>query len=78
MTTMIHLIAKSQGKGEKKRLFVGLADRLSALSERFWFALSFILFVVMGPFAVFAVLLGLFSLAKEQRSKEAAEPASLP
>ncbi len=48
----------------------------SSLSEPFWFCLSFLLFLLMGPFSAVAVLFGLCTLAKENKSKMI-EPASI-
>ncbi|MFP3983626.1 MAG: hypothetical protein ACLFV2_08055 [Desulfurivibrionaceae bacterium] len=77
MSTMLHLIANSQKKIETRTLIMRLADRFNGLNERFWFLTTFILFVVMGPFSVLAVMIGLFSLAKNQANQEASEPVSL-
>ena len=49
---------------------------LARLSEPFWFCMSFLLFLLMGPFSAVAVLVGLYTLAKENKSKMI-EPASL-
>jgi small neutral amino acid transporter SnatA (MarC family) len=46
------------------------------LSEPFWFCLSFLLFLVMGPFSVIAVVYGLWSLASEENRQKMIEPAS--
>ena len=48
--------------------------RISTLSEVFWFCLSFFLFLLMGPFSVFAVLIGLFSLTGEAQRDRMVEP----
>ncbi len=49
----------------------------SKLSELFWFCLSFLLFLLMGPFSVFAVIIGLCSLAGEKNRSTMTEPASI-
>ncbi len=49
---------------------------LSSWSEPFWFCLSFLLFLLMGPFSAVVVIIGLCSLAKENRGKMI-EPASV-
>ena len=47
-------------------------------SESFWFCLSFLLFIVMGPFSVIAVLIGLWSLASNDECKDnMVEPANI-
>ena len=50
---------------------------LSALSEAFWFCLSLILFLLMGPFSAVAVIIGLCSLASEENRSRMVEPASM-
>ena len=48
------------------------------LSELFWFCLSFLLFIVMGPFSAIAVMIGLWSLATSDECREnMVEPASI-
>ena len=50
----------------------------SKLSEAFWFCLSFLLFLVMGPFSAVAVVIGLWSLAtSEECRSNMVEPASI-
>jgi hypothetical protein len=48
------------------------------VSELFWFCLSFLLFIIMGPFSAVAVLIGLWSLAADDEcGKNRIEPASI-
>lgn len=49
----------------------------SQLSEWFWFFLSFLLFLALGPFSAIAVLFGLKSLASEEQQEQMIEPARL-
>ncbi len=56
--------------------FSGLRKRVEKYSEGFWCTLSFLLFVLMGPFSVFAVLIGLWSLANGEHKNNMVEPAS--
>lgn len=77
MSPISSLIVNTQKREENPILITRMADRFNGLRERFWFLSTFILFMVMGPFSVFAVTIGLFSLAKNQDNKEAPEPASL-
>ncbi|MCK5194532.1 MAG: hypothetical protein KAQ71_12030 [Desulfobulbaceae bacterium] len=76
MSALIHLLTKNQTNLERKSLLTKLHDRFAHLSETFWFCLSLLLFVVMGPFSVFAVVLGLWSLAKNDKARESSEPMS--
>ena len=50
---------------------------LSDLSEPFWFCVSFLLFLLMGPFSAIAVIIGMCSLANEENRSKMVEPASL-
>ena len=50
---------------------------LAQIIESFWFALTFVLFLLMGPFSAIAVLIGLGSLANEESRARMTEPARL-
>lgn len=54
-----------------------MMSRLSALAEPFWFCISLLLFLLMGPFSAVAVIFGLCSLANEENRSKMIEPASL-
>lgn len=49
---------------------------LARMSEPFWFAVAFLLFLAMGPFSVIAVVYGLWSLASGENRERMVEPAS--
>ncbi|MFZ5759079.1 MAG: hypothetical protein ACOY32_05510 [Thermodesulfobacteriota bacterium] len=75
MSALIHLLSAGQRKSEKKSVVEKVAARMSQLSEAFWFTLSLCLFLVMGPFSVFAVIVGLHTLATQGQKKNEPEPA---
>ncbi|WP_310598973.1 hypothetical protein [Desulfobulbus sp.] len=50
---------------------------LAQIIESFWFCLSFILFLLMGPFSAVVVLIGLASLASGEKREQMREPARL-
>ncbi|WP_319588711.1 hypothetical protein [uncultured Desulfobulbus sp.] len=50
---------------------------LGQVTESFWFCLTFVLFLLMGPFSAVAVLIGLGSLASEEHRARMTEPAQL-
>ena len=52
-----------------------MVSLFAGLSEPFWFVVSFLLFLLMGPFSVIAVLIGLCSLASEEHRNKMSEPA---
>lgn len=67
---------------QKKDGDLPLVSRIRALTARlresFWFYLSFLLFIVMGPFSAIAVLIGLWSLASSDECKDnMVEPESI-
>lgn len=73
MSALIHLLSTHQRKNEKKSIVTKLADRMSQLSEAFWFTLSLCLFIIMGPFSIFAVIIGLHSLATKNAKQNEPE-----
>ena len=52
-------------------------SHLTHIAEAFWFCLSFILFLLLGPFSAIVVLIGLGSLASEENRERMSEPARL-
>lgn len=54
-----------------------IRGHLTQISESFWFCLTFLLFLLLGPFSAFAVLIGLGSLANEESRARMTEPARL-
>jgi len=50
---------------------------LTQIIESFWFCLTFLLFLLLGPFSAIAVLIGLGSLASEESRARMSEPARL-
>jgi hypothetical protein len=47
------------------------------VNETTWFLLTFILFLIMGPFSAIAVVIGLFSLSNEETRARMIEPESI-
>lgn len=76
MSALIHLLAESHKNRESGSMITRLARVMGQLSEPFWFALSLILFIAMGPFSVIAVLIGLYSLATREYEKDFPEAAN--
>lgn len=50
---------------------------MAVIGEWFWFGFSFVLFLALGPFSAVVVLIGLKSLASEERQLEMTEPAKV-
>lgn len=76
MSAINHLTTSQAKDGTSTTLFQRLSALASRLSEPFWLCISFLLFIVMGPFSVIAVLYGLWSLANGENREKMTEPAS--
>ncbi|MDD3618390.1 MAG: hypothetical protein RBR09_08555 [Desulfobulbaceae bacterium] len=73
----IHQLTTSHTKSESRpSLFHRLSAFAARLNEPFWLCLSFLLFLVTGPFSVIAVLYGLWSLSRGEYREKMVEPAS--
>jgi len=73
----IHQMVTGQAEtGTRSSLLHRLSSLAARLSEPFWLCVSFLLFIVMGPFSVIAVLYGLWSLASGENREKMTEPAS--
>lgn len=58
-------------------LITWLKAHKGQISEWFWFSLSFLLFLALGPFSAIVALIGLKSLASEEQRQKMVEPARL-
>ena len=68
---------KEMGSDGGHTLSAWLRTHSTQISESCWFCLTFALFLLMGPFSVLAVLMGLRSLASEENQARMTEPARL-
>lgn len=59
-------------RGDDRAAAQSCKEKSSTWGEVFWFALSFVLFLALGPFSVIAVIPGVLSLVPH--SEEAGEP----
>jgi hypothetical protein len=77
--SILHQTITTDQKKDGGLSMVKRASTLAAkLSESFWFCLSFLLFIVMGPFSAIAVVIGLWSLATSEECRDKmVEPASI-
>ncbi|GAB4344993.1 MAG: hypothetical protein Kow0089_21850 [Desulfobulbaceae bacterium] len=57
-------------------LLAELRSTVAQRSETIWLCITFLLFIVMGPFSVIAVLYGLWALAHGENRERMSEPAS--
>jgi len=60
-----------------RSLSTWVRSHLAHIVESFWFCLTFVLFLLMGPFSAVVVLIGLGSLASEENRDKMIEPARL-
>lgn len=58
-------------------LITWLKAHRGQFSEWFWFCLSFLLFLALGPFSAIVALIGLKSLASPEQQQKMIEPARL-
>lgn len=64
------------GSEAHNSIIKSLINRFTQLSETIWLCITFLLFIVMGPFSVFAVMYGLWALATGENKEKMVEPAS--
>lgn len=76
MSALIHLLADHHRKQQEKSIYTRMAAFISKISEPFWFVFSFVLFLVMGPFSIIAVVAGLYQLSVNARNQKSPEPAN--
>jgi hypothetical protein len=76
MRALHHTQAGHHEKQENDSLCKSLLSRISELSEIIWLCITFLLFIVMGPFSVIAVIYGLWALATGENKERMIEPAS--
>ncbi len=76
MSILNHTLT-GEGKRRRERSFFKSIGRCRAKgSEAFWFCLSLLLFLLMGPFSAIAVVIGVCSLATDKNRESMIEPAS--
>ena len=77
MNIMPHNQADRTENDGGRSLFTWVRTHLAHIIESFWFCLTFVLFLLMGPFSAVVVLIGLGSLASEENRAKMSEPAPL-
>jgi len=75
MTTFNHLLTDHRGYGTCLSTVKRIGAVASRLSETLWLCLTFLLFLATGPFSIFAVIFGLYSLASRAGREHMEEPA---
>lgn len=77
MSALINLLAKGSAGHKQHSVIARVHNRFARLGEIFWFCLALLLFVLLGPFSIIAVIIGLFSLAGTKENRQAVKPASI-
>ncbi|MDD2464875.1 MAG: hypothetical protein PHI97_12840 [Desulfobulbus sp.] len=77
MNTLPHNQANRIENDGGRSLSSWVRIHLAHIVESFWFCLTFVLFLLMGPFSAVVVLIGLGSLASEENREKMIEPARL-
>ncbi len=75
MNTLQESTAKEIKNDGGHYLIMWLKAHVDQVSEWFWFSVSFLLFLALGPFSAVVVLIGLKSLASEEEQQKMREPA---
>lgn len=68
---------KQSGNDGGHSLALCMRAHVTQIVESFWFCLTFVLFLLLGPFSAIVVLIGLGSLASEENREKMIEPARL-
>ena len=76
MRALHHAQSVHQQNEGQDSVYKNIFSRISELSELIWLCITFLLFIVMGPFSVIAVLYGLWALATGETKERMVEPAS--
>ena len=53
-----------------------LLSKVSEMSESIWLCITFLLFILMGPFSAIAVVYGLWALGSKENREKMVEPVS--
>jgi len=77
MNTLPHNQTKRLENDGGRSLGTWVRSHLAQIVESFWFCLTFLLFLLLGPFSAVVVLIGLGSLASEENRAKMTEPARL-
>jgi hypothetical protein len=77
MKTLTHMQTRRTGNDGGRFRVRACLSGIARHSEKIWFCVTFLLFLVMGPFSAIAVLGGLFSLAGEEQRAAMSEPPRL-
>ena len=70
MSILQETFTGDQNKNTGLSLISRTKSPAAKLNESFWFCLSFLLFIIMGPFSAIAVLIGLWSLSSNDEFKD--------
>ncbi|MBV5317382.1 MAG: hypothetical protein JZU50_06205 [Desulfobulbaceae bacterium] len=77
MNILQHYQTKQSGDDGGHFQATWIRVHLAQILESFWFCLTFVLFLLLGPFSAIAVLIGLGSLGNAENRERMTEPASL-
>ena len=76
MKALDHSQANHHGSKENSSILNGVRNLISTWSETIWLSVTFLLFLLMGPFSVIAVIYGLWALSNGENKERMIEPAS--
>ena len=76
MKALDHTQASHHGSKANNTIITDIRNWISTWSETIWLCITFLLFILMGPFSVIAVAYGLWALSSEENRERMSEPAS--
>jgi hypothetical protein len=76
MRALDHTHAGHHGSEAQVSICKSISSRIAQFSETIWLCITFLLFIVMGPFSVIAVVYGLWALATGEHKERMVEPSS--
>jgi hypothetical protein len=74
MSTLNNFYPDQQKHETGISIFQNIVSKVSGLSESIWLGVTFLLFILMGPFSIIAVLYGLWILGSAENREKMAEP----
>ena len=76
MKALDHTQARHHGSKAGSSVVASIRNWITTWSETIWLGITFLLFILMGPFSVIAVVYGLWALSSEENRERMCEPAS--
>lgn len=76
MKALDHSPTRHHGSKAASSIIESIGNAVSTWSETIWLCITFLLFILMGPFSVIAVIYGLWTLSNDESREKMVEPVS--